>query len=158
MRPDLPQPYVEQSHDPGTTSASGRPEPPAPPRYDIASQRADAIYQSGGNQYNYQQYYALRIAPMLDRARRLLRWGVALMLAATAIYLAIFVLFGREIVEWNRAIFDSVQSEQEPDLPDISFAPLAALPVAFVVGFAGFVMVVIALMTRRRAEREERGL
>jgi pSer/pThr/pTyr-binding forkhead associated (FHA) protein len=132
---------------------------PPPATYDIRHQQAQEINQAGRDQYIYrQQRYELRIAPMLDRARRLLRAGVALMLAAVGIYLVTFVLFGREIIETNEAISEAVRTQQEPDMPDISFGALAMLPVAFVLGFVGFVMVVVALMTRRRARQEEREL
>jgi hypothetical protein len=129
-----------------------------PTSYDIGHQQANALYQAAGNQYNYHQRYALRIAPMLDRARRLLHWGVGLMLGAVALYICVYVLFGREIVKWDQAIFNAAQPGQEPNLPNISFAPLAMLPVAFVLGFVGFVLVVVALMTRRRAHQDEKEL
>lgn len=124
--------------------------------YNIGHQQAAGIYQAGRDQYNTnQQHYELKIAPMLDRARRLLRIGIALMLAATALYIWVFVLFGREIVDWNQALFSTAGSVQEPELPEISFAPLAMLPIAFILGFVGFVMTTVALTTRRRARKHE---
>jgi hypothetical protein len=148
-----------EAHDPRWGSAPNSATGQAPTTYDIGHQQAAGIYQAGRDQYNtYQQRYELRIAPMLDRARRLLRVGVGLMLGATAVYAWIVVLFGREIIDWNEALFSSASTAQQPDLPDVSFAPLAMVPIAFILGFAGFVMVVVALMTRRRARNEERRL
>lgn len=143
---------------PGAASpAPVGPEPIA--SYAIGHQQAKEIYQSGRDQYiNRQQYFELKIAPMLDRARRLLRAGVALMLAAAGVYLCMVVLFGREIVEWNDAISEAIRTGEEPTMPDISFGALAMVPVALVLGFSGFVMVIVALMTRRRARQEEKEL
>jgi hypothetical protein len=154
-----PREAAYEAHDQRRGSGPSPMTGVAPTTYNIGHQQAAGIFQAGRDQYNtYQQRYELRIAPMLDRARRLFRVGVGLMLGATAVYVWIFVLFGREIIDWNEALFSSAPTAQEPDLPDVSFAPLAMLPIAFILGFVGFVLVVVALMTRRRARNEERQL
>src|SRR4051794_28439735 len=112
---------------PAPARDEGRPRPSA--RFDVRSQQGEVINNVAGDQHNR---YRLEIAPMRRRARRLLRSGLLLLLAGTLVYLAVFVLFGRELVDWIQAGWRASSTETEPDLPDVSFAPLVFIPVALI--------------------------
>jgi hypothetical protein len=126
--------------------------------YDITSQSGQLISNVGQNQYNtYQHQYALKITPMLARARALLSCGVALMLAGAALYLIAVVSVQQQEIKMAKAIFNSSRKDDFPaHMQGVSFSSLDLLPYAYACGFIGFTLVVIALMTRRRAHKEEK--
>jgi hypothetical protein len=131
---------------------SSQPVPRAAGHVEMDSQVAEVINNVLGNQ---RIEYVWRVAAMRRRARRLLRAGLLVMLAGTLVYLAVFVLFGREIVDFMQTVWDASASGTEPELPEASFAPLAALPIAFLLWLAGLVMVASSLLMKRRAHRAE---
>lgn len=134
--------------------------PAAPPTasYRIDGQYGANISNVAGNQYwNQRNEYLLKIAPMRQRARVLLRLGVASVLASVAVYGYIFVVFGRQILRWNEAIFGALGSS-DPNAftpPELSFASLLWLPVALVLMFLGITLVTTSLLMRRRARKTE---
>lgn len=129
-----------------------RPARAAPGHFEMSSQAAEVINNVLGNQ---RIEYVWRVAEMRRRARRVLRAGLLVMLAGTLVYLAVFVLFGRELLDWIKAVWDASATGTEPELPETSFAPLAALPIAFVLWLAGLVMVASSLLMKRRAHHAE---
>lgn len=161
----------------GLATAGPAPGPPGPPagppglasgpqpaptpqpgsvRFDVGAQQGANISNVGGNQY---VHYGLQIAAMRERARRLLRFGVASLLAGTAVFGYVWVRMGAQIVNWDQTIFNAIgsTSDQPPDMPQLSFAVLAWVPVALVLEFVGITLIIVSLLMKRRANSGQLG-
>jgi hypothetical protein len=151
IRPAPPPPPAPAPAPPPSAAPTPVPAPPPSPaerRFDIDSQRAAAINNVAGNQYNE---YALRIEPMRRRARLLLRVGLALLLAGLVISFVGFVTFAEPI-------FDCIEATDPSacETPDAS----GWLGVAFgsLLSSVGLIVIIVSLFMRRRARKEEERL
>ena len=132
------------------------PAPPGGVRFDVAGQYGGNISNIGGNQY---VHYGLQIAAMRSRARRLLHLGIASMLAGIAVFGYVWVRMGSQIVNVEQTLFNSFGSagDQPPDLPQLSFAVLAWVPVALILEFVGVTLIIVSLLMKRRANTSQMG-
>jgi hypothetical protein len=140
---------VPERREPGSI----QPVPRAGGHFEMSSQAAEVINNVLGDQ---RIEYVWRVAAMRRRARQLLRAGLLVIFAGALVYLAVFFLFGREILDLINAVWDASATGTEPELPEASFAPLAALPIAFLLWLTGLGMVASSLLMKRRAHRAER--
>lgn len=136
-----------------------------PVRYDVGSQSADMINNVGRDQHlSYVQHiqqqrasFAREIAATKTKARWFIWLGIAIMVLGIA-------AFGRMVLRFMQAIYDSFLTGQEPDLGSIFGEKILGLSsglFGFAVGGVGELMIIIGVILhitatarRRRMERE----
>jgi hypothetical protein len=132
---------------PADSTAIYAPPPQPQQRFDIDSQRAGSISNVAGDQYNQ---YALRIAPMHRRARRLMRLGFAIFLAGLAVFAVGFAAFAAPLVECD---FDDPAGCAPPDFKGWGVAAAGTF-----VAMIGMITIIVSVFMKRQARREEERL
>lgn len=113
-------------------------------RFELGSQHAGVISNVGGNQYNE---YALRIAPMLRRARITMRLGLAALLCG-------FGLFAVGFARFSSPILGCANNPDPSTCGHLDTGGWALAAAGTLLAALGVIVIVTSLVMRRSARRE----